>query len=385
MISIRRTTAAIAATAGVFATMFISGCGGGASTNSNEILVGHYGSMTGSDATFGISTDNGIKLAIKERNAAGGVKGKMIRLKTYDDQGKPDEAATVVARLIQQDKVVAVLGEVASSRSLTGGPVCQKMGVPMISPSSTNPEVTGIGDMISRVCFIDPFQGYVGAKFARENLKLTKAAVLFNRAEAYSSGLKDNFIEAFRKMGGETVEEQAYGKGDNDFSAQLTAIRQKNPDFIYLPEYYSDVVNIAQQARKLGITAPLIGGDGWDSDKLKDAKDALQGCYFSNHYSHQDTRQEVQDFVKKYEAEYKSVPDGLAALGYDSARLLFDAMDRAESMGGKDLAKAINSTTDFPGVTGKITIDENRNAKKSAVILEVKDGVPSFVTSVSPE
>jgi branched-chain amino acid transport system substrate-binding protein len=322
---------------------------------------------------------------VKERNAAGGVKGQQIKLITYDDQGKAQEAVVAVTRLIQQDEVKAVIGEVASSRSLAGGPVCQRLGVPMISPSSTNPDVTAIGDMISRVCFIDPFQGYVGAKFARENLKLEKAAVLFNRAQAYSSGLSNNFKESFQSMGGMIVSEQAYGDGDNDFSAQLTAIREAQPDFIYVPGYYTEVVNIARQARQLGISVPLIGGDGWDSEELKNAGDALNKCYFSNHYSHEDTRPEVQEFVQKYQAEYGKVPDGLAALGYDAARLLFDAMDRAATTDGKELAVAIAATKDFKGVTGTITIDSDRNAKKDAVVLEVVDGVPKYVASVTPE
>ena len=354
-------------------------------TPSNEVLIGHYGSMTGSEATFGVSTDNGIKLAVKERNAAGGVKGQQVKLITYDDQGKAQEAVVAVTRLIQQDEVKAVIGEVASSRSLAGGPVCQRLGVPMISPSSTNPDVTAIGDMISRVCFIDPFQGYVGAKFARENLKLEKAAVLYNRAQAYSSGLNNNFKDSFQTMGGTIVSEQAYGDGDNDFSAQLTAIREAKPDFIYIPGYYTEVVNIARQARQLGINVPLIGGDGWDSEELKNAGDALNNCYFSNHYSHEDTRPEVQEFVQKYQAEYGKVPDGLAALGYDSARLLFDAIERAPTTDGKDVAAAIAATKDFKGVTGTITIDSDRNAKKDAVILEVVDGVPKYVASVTPE
>jgi branched-chain amino acid transport system substrate-binding protein len=358
---------------------------GQTATATDGILIGHYASMTGSEATFGVSTDNGIKLAVEERNAAGGINGKQIRLITYDDQGKQQEASVAVTRLIQQDKVHAVIGEVASSRSLAGGPVCQRLGVPMISPSSTNPDVTAIGNMISRVCFIDPFQGYVGAKFARENLKLEKAAVLFNRAQAYSSGLSNNFKESFQQLGGTIASEQAYGDGDNDFSAQLTAIREAKPDFIYVPGYYTEVVNIARQARQLGVDVPLIGGDGWDSAELKNAGDALNGCYFSNHYSQEDTRPEVQEFVKKYEAEYGAKPDGLAALGYDAARLLFDAVERAPSTGGKDIAAAIAATTDFPGVTGTITIDSNRNAKKDAVVLEVVDGVPKYAASIQPE
>lgn len=351
----------------------------------DEIVVGHYASLTGSEATFGISTDNGIKLAVRERNASGGVKGKKIRLITYDNQGKPQESVTAVTRLIDQDKVVAVLGEVASSRSLAGAPVCQRKGVPMITPSSTNPDVTAVGPMISRVCFIDPFQGYVGAKFARENLKLSRGATLYNRAQAYSSGLNANFIESFRRLGGEIVSEQAYSDGDNDFSAQLAAIRSRNPEFIYVPGYYTEVVNIARQARRLGLNVPLIGGDGWDSEELRNAGDALNNCYFSNHYSHEDTRPEVQEFIAKYQSEYGKVPDGLAALGYDAARLLFDAMDRAPSLSGKDLAAAISATRNFPGVTGTITIDAKRNATKDAVMLEVVNGVPKYKATIRPE
>lgn len=344
--------------------------------------VGHYASLTGSEATFGVSTDNGIKLAVEEQNAAGGVKGKKVELITYDNQGKPQESVTAVTRLIQQDKVLAVLGEVASSRSLAGGPVCQRLGVPMISPSSTNPDVTAVGDMISRVCFIDPFQGYVGAKFVAENLKKTKGATLYNRAQAYSSGLNTNFKEAFAKLGGTVVDEQAYSDGDNDFSAQLSAIKAKGAEFIYVPGYYTEVVNIAKQARKLGLNVPLIGGDGWDSEELKNAGDALNGCYFSNHYSHEDPRPEVQEFVKKYQAKFGKVPDGLAALGYDAAKILFDAAARAPSMSGKDLAAAINATKDYQAITGKITIDANRNAQKDAVVLELVNGVPKYAATI---
>ncbi len=351
----------------------------------DEILVGHYASMTGSEATFGISTDNGIRLAVKERNAAGGVNGKKIRLITYDNQGRPQESVTAVTRLIDQDKVVAVLGEVASSRSLAGAPVCQRKGVPMITPSSTNPDVTQVGPMISRVCFIDPFQGFVGAKFAKDNLNLTKAATLYNRAQAYSSGLSNNFVDSFKRMGGQVLTQQAYSDGDNDFSAQLSAIREAGVEFIYVPGYYTEVVNIARQARRLGLKIPLIGGDGWDSEELRNAGDALNGCYFSNHYSHEDQRPEVQEFIAKYKADYGKVPDGLAALGYDAARLLFTAMEKAPSLAGKDLAAAINSTKDFPGVTGRITIDKDRNATKDAVMLEVVNGVPKYKATISPQ
>ncbi|HVQ35232.1 MAG TPA: ABC transporter substrate-binding protein [Candidatus Bathyarchaeia archaeon] len=360
--------------------------GGGAASGSGPILVGHFGSMTGSEATFGQSTDNGIRLAVKEQNAAGGVKGRMIEIKTYDDQGKSQEAGTAVTRLITDDKVAAVLGEVASSLSLAGGRVAQQYGVPMISPSSTNPQVTQIGDKIFRVCFLDPFQGWVEAKFARETLKANTAAILYDQAQAYSKGLAQYFKEAFVQMGGTITTEQAFTGGDQDFSAQLTTIRQTNPDVILVPGYYTDAGNVAIQVRKLGIKAPLLGGDGWDSTQLAAiGKDAIEGSYFSNHYSFQEKRPEVENFVSKYEAAHGQKPDGLAALGYDAARLLFDAMGRAPSLDGTALAKAIAETKDFPGVTGKITIDAERNAKKSAVIVQMKGGIPVYVTTIEPQ
>jgi branched-chain amino acid transport system substrate-binding protein len=359
--------------------------GTGGSSSGDTILIGHFGSMTGSEATFGQSTDNGIRLAIKEVNAAGGVKGKQVTLKTYDDQGKSQEAGTAVTRLITDDKVVAVLGEVASSLSLAGGRVAQQYGVPMISPSSTNPTVTQIGDMVFRVCFLDPFQGWVAAKFARESLKAQKAAILYDQGQAYSKGLMDAFNKAFREMGGTITTVQAYSGGDQDFSAQLTTIRQTNPDVIFVPGYYTDAGNVAIQVRKLGLTAPMLGGDGWDSVKLAEiGGSAIEGSYFTNHYSHQNPAPEVQNFVTTYKTAYGQIPDGLAALGYDAARLLFDAMNRSASLDGKALAAAIAATKDFPGVTGKITIDAERNAQKAAVVLEVKNGSPSYVTTIEP-
>lgn len=352
--------------------------------SADVINVGEYGSITGSQATFGTSTDDGVKLAVKQCNDAGGINGRKINLIAYDDQGKQQEAITAVTRLIQEDHVVAVIGEVASSLSIAAGQVCQQDGVPMISPSSTNPKVTQIGKMISRVCFIDPFQGYVGAVFAKNNLHLNKAAVLYNRAQAYSAGLRTDFDKAFQQLGGTITTEQAYADGDTDFSAQLTAIKNTNPDFIYIPGYYTEVVSIAQQARQLGLTCPLIGGDGWVSDQLKNAGHALDNCYFSDHYAQEDKRPEVQKFVSQYKSVYGHGPDSMAALGYDAANLLFDSIRRAKSLSGDDLADAINSTKDFHAVTGTITIDENRNAKKLAVIQRVEDGKFSFYTTIEP-
>ena len=363
-----------------------SGCGSRAA-DSNEIVLGHYASMTGSEATFGRSTDNGIRLAIDEINEAGGVNGKTVRVITYDDKGDAREAGTAVTRLVTRDGVVAVLGEVASGLSLVGAPICQENGVPMVTPSSTNPKVTQVGDMIFRVCFIDPFQGLVCAKFAREHegLKAAKAAILHDQVSPYSVGLQEEFEKAFVELGGKIVGRETYQAGDQDFSAQLTSIRASDPDVIFVPGYYTDVGNIALQARKLGIEAPLLGGDGWDSSKLGEiAGSAIDGSFYSNHYSHQDPNPRVQDFIRKYNERHGATPDGLAALGYDAARILCDAMGRTNSLAGAEIAGELANSKDFDGVTGKISIDAERNAVKPAVMLEMKGGVPTYVTTIEP-
>jgi len=355
-----------------------NGTGSGTATGSGgggTIVIGHFASMSGAQATFGISTDNAIKLAIKERNAKGGVKGRKIELVTIDDAGKQTEAATAVTRLINDHHVVAVLGEVASSLSLAGGPIAQKAHIPMISPSSTNPDVTDIGDYVFRVCFLDDFQGWVDAKFAKDNLKATKAAIVFDQSQAYSSGLADYFEKAFKEMGGTIVTKQAYTGGNLEISSQLQSVKASGAEVVFLPGYYSDAGTIIRKAREMGIKAPFLGGDGWDSEELpKIAGDAINGNYFSNHYAPEEDRPEVKDFVENYKKEYGKTADGLAALGYDAALVLFDAMDRAPSLSGKDLRDALAATKNFTGVTGTFTIDENRNAQKSAVIVEYKDG-----------
>jgi len=336
------------------------------------ITIGHYGSLTGPEATFGTSTSHGIRLAIARINAAGGVLGRQIVLKEYDTRGDQGETKLAVERLVKSDKVVAVLGEVASSLSLVGGPVCQEAGVPMISPSSTNPKVTQVGDFIFRVCYIDPFQGYAGAKFAREDLKAKTAAVLIDQSQAYSKGLGEAFAENFGRMGGTVATTQSYTRGAQDFTAQLTSIRTAKPDVIYIPGYYTDVGNIALQVRKLGMTQPLLGGDGWDSSQLAEiAKDAIEGSYFTNHSAPDQPGEGVQAFIKAYQAAHKSTPDSLAALGYDAANILFDAITRANGTQGRAIRDALAATKDFKGVTGVITIDANRDARKSAVVIEM--------------
>jgi branched-chain amino acid transport system substrate-binding protein len=356
---------------------------------SDTILIGHVASMTGEQATFGESTDNAIKLAIAEANAAGGVKGKKLALKTYDDQGKPEEAAIAATRLIQQDKVLVLLGEVASSRSLAMAPIADANKVPMISPTSTNPRVTKDGDKtrpyVFRVCFIDPFQGTVMAKFAKENLKFTKVAILRDVGNDYSVGLADFFKKKFEELGGTIVSDQSFKAGDQDFKAQLTAIKGKKPEMIYVPAYYGDVALIGRQSKELGIKAPLAGGDGWDSAKLYEiAQGALDGGFFSNHYTDENPDPIVQGFVKKYKETYGAVPDALAALGYDAALVAIDAMKRATELTGPAVRDAIEATKNFPGVAGVITLDADHNAVKSAVVIGVVKNKPKYIATVNP-
>jgi branched-chain amino acid transport system substrate-binding protein len=356
------------------------GDGNTAGVSSDTIKVGVYGDLTGQTASFGQSTKNGIQLAVDEINAAGGINGKKIELIVEDDQGQPQQATTVVQKLINQNKVHALLGEVASTNSLAAAPVAQSARIPMITPSSTNPKVTEVGDYISRVCFIDPFQGATMAKFAATTLKAKTAAILGDVNSDYSKGLTQYFEQEFTKNGGTIVTKEAYTQTDPDFKGQLTKIRNLNPDVIYIPGYYSQVGIIARQARELGMNMPLLGGDGWDSPEIwKLGGEALKNSYISNHYSADNPAPEIQNFVKAYQAKFNTVPDSLAALAYDAAKVLADAIKRAG--GAEDSAKlkdAINATKNFAGVTGTITLDASRNAVKPAVVLELSPAQSKF-------
>jgi branched-chain amino acid transport system substrate-binding protein len=351
----------------------------------DTILIGEVGSLTGSQATFGTSTHNGVQLAVDEINAQGGVKGKKVVVRLYDDQGKPEEAANAVTRLIAQDGVKVILGEVASSNSLAMAPKAQAAQVPMISPSSTNPKVTEVGDYIFRVCFIDPFQGFVMAKFAHDTLKAQTAGVLKDTKADYSLGLAEVFTDRFASLGGKIVSAEAYAQGDTDFRAQLTAIKSSKPDVIFVPGYYTDVGLIARQARQLGISATLLGGDGWESVKLFElGGSALNGSYYSNHYSVDNPSPQTQRFLTEFKQRYGVVPDSMAALGYDAARVAMDAMQRAAELSGPTLRDAIRNTPGFEGAAGPIRLDANRNGVKPAVVLKVNGEKVEYVTTVAP-
>src|SRR5438128_1520490 len=371
------------------AILICCGCskepGGGSGSAADRIKAGEYASLTGKEAAFGQSSHKGTALAIDEVNLAGGVLGKKIELITEDNQTKAGESATIVRKLISRDHVVAVLGEVATGRSLEAAPICQANKTPMISPSSTNPKVTEQGDYIFRVCFTDPFQGKLLSDFSLKTLKLQKVAIISDVASPYSVGLAQYFKEPFVAAGGIIVAEQKFSSGDKDFNAQLTAIKAVNPDGIFVPCYYTEAGLIAPQARQLGIEVPMFGGDGWEAPELiQIGGQALKSTYYSTHFSSVKETPEVQKFVKAYRAKYNGeTPDSMAALGYDSALVLVDAIRRAGTTEGAKLRDAI-AQTDFVGATGRTKLNAQRDAPKAAVIITVENGKFKFLQDVLP-
>ncbi len=348
---------------------------GGGGSGADKVRIGVFMSLTGDTANFGISSVNGIKMAAEGVNAAGGINGKQIELLVQDDRSDASEAATIVTKFVTQDQVHAILGEVASSRSIAAAPIAQNAKIPMLTPSSTNPEVTRKGDYIFRSCFIDPVQGAAIAQFAAKTLNAKRGALMVDRKQDYSTGLEKVINEVFTKLGGQIVVTQSYASGDQDFNAQITDIKGANPDVIFVPGYYGDVGLFAKQARDKGVTVPLVGGDGWDSPSLYQIGGAaLHGSYFSNHYSPDDTDPIVQKFVGDYKAKYGSVPDALAATAYDAALIMFDAIKRANSLDGAAIRDALAATRDFPGVTGRVTFNENRDAVKPIVMIKIEEG-----------
>ena len=324
-------------------------------------------------------------MAFDEINAKGGVLGKKLEVFTEDDGSEAKQVPGVVQKLINQNQVLVLMGEVASTRSLAAAPIAQKFKVPMVTASSTSPEVTKKGDFIFRTCFIDPFQGTVMSKFARENLKVKRVAILTDVANDYSKGLTQFFSDDWTKNGGQIVATASYSEGDKDFQSQLTKIKGSAPDVIYVPGYYTEVGNIAVQARRLGLKQPLLGGDGWDSPKLYEiGGKQIQGCYFSNHYSSQSKDPKVVKFVADYKTKYGEVPDALGAVAYDAAYIVADAIKRAGAEDRQKVRDALATTAKFPGVTGTITIDKDRNAIKPAVVLQIVGNEGKYVTTIQP-
>jgi branched-chain amino acid transport system substrate-binding protein len=356
-------------------------------TNEN-VRVGVFADLTGQTSSFGEATRNGILLATEEINKSGGIDGRKIELLIEDDEGRPETARNVVRRLIYNNEVHAILGEVASTISLAAAPFAQEAKIPMIAPAATNPKVTAVGDYIFRTCFIDPLQGTAMAKFAFNELKARRVAILSDEVSDYSTALNGTFTETFTKLGGKIVARETYYQTDPDFREQLTKIRALKPDAVYLSGYYGQTGVIARQARRLKMTMPLLGGDGWDSPELwKLGGNALKNTYVTNHFAGDNPAREVRDFITKYKARFGVDPDSLAALGYDAVYVLADAIRRAKTTDGAKLRDAIARTRNFSGVTGKIiALDQDRNPEKPVVILSLNPETRKFVfrSTVAP-
>ncbi|MBL9200521.1 MAG: ABC transporter substrate-binding protein [Opitutaceae bacterium] len=349
------------------------------------VRLGFFMSITGRDASFGEASLRGARLAIDELNAAGGVLGRPLELVVEDNRSQAGESATAAKKLIARDRVAALIGECSSGRTLEAAPVAQAAGVPLITPASTSPKVTEVGEAIFRVCFIDPFQGEVLATFARRRLGLKRAALLIENGSPYSVGLADYFARTFTALGGEIVATQRYAGADTDFRAQLTAIRAARPEAIFLPGYYVAAGLVAQQARQLGVTAALLGGDGFEAPQLLEiGGPALEGAYYSSHFSDANSAPESRRFVTAFRARHGATPNGLSALTYDAVRLAADAIARAGSTEKGALRAALAATKDFPGVTGRTTINARRDADKDAAIIAVRGGRLEFVETVRP-
>ncbi|WP_312423183.1 ABC transporter substrate-binding protein [Anaerospora hongkongensis] len=358
----------------------VAGCSDGA--GKGDIKIGMVYELTGSTASYGTSAANGAKLAFKEVNAAGGVLGKQLQIITADNKGEPSESANAMTKVITQDRVVAVTGFTVSSCGIAGSVVAEDNKIPFVAAATVNPKVTmdertgKVKNYTFRACFIDSFQGTVAANFAFTSLKAKNAAILIDNSSDYSKGLSAVFKEVFTAKGGQIAAEQAYLQKDQDFKSTLTAIKAQNPELIYIPGYYEDVGKIIKQARELGITVPILGGDAWDSPKLAElgGAQALNNTFFTNFYSVEDKNPVSNAFIEAYKKEYGQLPDSMAAMGYDAANLLVDAIKRANSTDSAKIREALAATKNFKSVSGDMALNENHDAVRGVVIMEMKDG-----------
>lgn len=371
-------------------SVFIPGCG-----PSNAIKVGVIVPKSGGLATYGLENSDGIRTAAKKINDAGGIMGKKIELFIEDNQGTTTETINAYKKLVTVTGVVAVIGPVTSGNSLAAKPLVAQYKTPLVSPTGTALTLTQGNEYMSRVCFIDPFQGKIGAIFAFNDLKKKTAVIMFDSSNDYSSGLADAFEKEFKVLGGKILKRIGFKSDDKDFNAQLTEIKKLNPEVLYVPSYHPTAGPVMNQAKKQGIKAVMIGGDGWDSPKLKDlAGEGYVGNYFTAHFSTDDTDPMVQNFVKSFRALSSQNPGSMASLGYDAMLILANAIESTMKKLGADspgknefkeeLKNQINATKNFKGVTGTITLDENRNAVKSVVIIRNTPEGPKFFKKVNP-
>lgn len=367
-------------------SLILFGC---APKETDNIRVGVNAEITGSKPTVGDSCKNAAELLAAQVNAAGGLKvgdkNRKVTLFIEDNEDKPESAAAVAKKLISQNNVLAILGPNASGNAIPAARICEDAQVIMITPWSTNPKTTEKLTYVFRACFVDDFQGQVMAKFARQNLKANTAAVLYDVASEYNKGIAEIFKKNFEALGGKVPAFESYTKDDKDFSSQLTKIKAANPDVLFLPNYYNEVPLQVQQARRLGLVCAIIGSDSWGSDELlKLGGRDLEGCYFSTHYAPDIATEKAQKFIKDYEAKYGKKPDDVAALTYDSGRLLVSAISKANSLDRKKVRDALAIITEFEGVTGKMKFTGTGDPTKSAVILKIKDGKFTYHDSVAP-
>jgi len=375
---------------------FLSGCflllglfAGCKPPPAKEIKIGLITPISGDVKTFGESVKNAFQIAVEEANAAGGVAGLKIATVIVDDKNDPTEASNAANLLINQHRVRAIVGSVTSKTTIPVSDMAQSYKIPTITGTATNPKVTVADgkrkEYMFRACYTDSFQGTVMAKFARETLQATTAAVLYDASNDYSKGIAEVFRDGFSTMGGKVAAYESYGKDDVDFSALLTKVKATKPDVLFLPDYYNKVGLIAKQAREKKIQATLIGPDGWDSPELVNvAGEAIEGGYFSNHYSPEDTRPEVVHWVKKYQEKFHQTPDALGTLAYDATNMLIEAIRKSNSDDPAKIREALASMKGFNGVTGTFTMDKNGDPVKSAVIIQIRDGKQKFLRVVNP-
>jgi len=344
-------------------------------SGSNNIKIGAFLSLTGATSAYGISAANAITLATDEANRSGGIDGKQIALDIEDDHSNTQEVPDIVNHLIKEHKVNALIAEPVSTRAMLAAPIAQQNQVVMISSASVKPELTMQGDYIFRACFISSTEGDAVAKFAVDHLKAKSAAIVLDDKNDYAVVLAGFFADSFKKRGGQIVSEQKYEASATDLSAQMNAIKTAAPDIVFAPGFYTTAPVVAREVKRAGIKARLIGSDGWDSPNLLDAgSEPFEGVYFANHFWAGSDDPFVTKFVADYRAKYGVVPDAGAATAYDAARMLFDAFKRAKSTESAAVRNALAQTKDFPGVTGKITLDSNRNAQVPVYMLRIEGG-----------
>ena len=377
------------AIASVLVASLVAGCG---AKTDKDIKIGMVYELTGNTASYGTSAANGAKLAFKEINASGGVLGKQIQIVSADNKGEPSESANAMSKVISQDKVVAVTGFTVSSCGIAASAVAEANKIPFVAAATVNPKVTfdertgKVKDYTFRACFIDSFQGTVGANFALNGLKAGKTAIMTDSSSDYSKGLTDIFRSTYVKAGGKIVAEESYLQKDQDYKPILTKIKAQNPDLLYIPGYYEDVGKIIKQARELGMTIPVLGADAWDSPVLVEMGGAqpLNNTYFTNFYSIEDKNPVSNAFVEAYKKEYGQTPDSMAAMGYDAAKLLVDAIKRADSTDAKKIKDALSATKNFSSVSGEMSLNDRHDAVRGVVIIELKDGKQVYKETVKP-